>query len=121
MQDNEKKLREQLWKKASKEFETFKEEQLNESKETIFDNAYKIATLSDFTDMCDPDCGCFSLNEIKTLLKEKYPVHTLYNYYQKTDSGSISDLYEAIWYSLSEDVSRSNMKHHNKKQVKDVR
>lgn len=121
MQDNEKKLREQLWKKATKEFENFKNEQLNETKENIFDNAYKITMLNDFTDMCDPECSCLSLDEVKTLLKEKYPVHTLYYYYQKTDAGSISDLYEAIWYSLSENVSRNNVKHHNKIQDKDVR
>ncbi len=118
---NEQEYRNLLWEKASKEFEDFKQEQLNESKETIFDNAYKISMLSDFTDMCDPDCGCLSLDSVKALLKEKNPVFTLYNFYQKTDSGSISDLYESIWYQLSELVSRNNEKQNVKQQSKDAR
>lgn len=118
---SEQKYRDLLWKKASKEFEDFKKEQLNESKKIIFDNAYKISMLSDFTDMCDPDCGCLSLDEVKALLKEDYPVHTLYNYYMDTDEGSISDLYEAIWYQLSNDVKVYKEEQKSKKQNKDVR
>ncbi len=114
MQDNEKTLREKLWKKASKEFDDLKNDILKESKETIFDSAYKISTLNDFTDMCDPECGCLSIESVKALLKEKYPVHTLYNFYQKTDAGSISDLFEAVWYQLSELESKNNTKKQNK-------
>ncbi len=121
MQDNEKNLREQLWKKASKEFDDFKRELLKESKETIFDSAYKISTLNDFTDMCDPECGCLSIESVKVLLKEKHPVHTLYNFYQKTDAGSISDLFEAIWYQLRELELQNNTKQNTKKQNKEAR
>lgn len=106
---NEKKLREQAWVKASKEFDAFKKKLLLESKETIFDNAYKIAMLSDFTDMFDPDNGCLTLNEIKVLLKEKSPVNTLYNFYMKTDAGGINDLYDAIWYKLKKLVEQKNI------------
>ena len=67
---NEITLREKLWDKVSKEFDDFKKEQLNESKETIFENAFKISTLNDFVDMCDPDCGCLNIDEVKALLKE---------------------------------------------------
>lgn len=107
---NEETLRNKLWDKVSKEFDEFKIEQLKESKETIFDNAYKISTLSDFVDMCDPDNGCLNIKEVKALLKEKYPAHTLYNFYMKTDAGSISDLYESIWYRLNDLVDRNNLK-----------
>ena len=107
---NEITLREKLWDKVSKEFDDFKKEQLNESKETIFENAFKISTLNDFVDMCDPDCGCLNINEVKALLKEKYPAHTLYNFYMKTDAGGISDLYESIWYRLKDLVDRNNLK-----------
>lgn len=103
-------LREKLWDKVSKEFDDFKKEQLNESKETIFENAFKISTLNDFVDMCDPDCGCLNIDEVKVLLKEKYPAHTLYNFYMKTDAGGISDLYESIWYRLKDLVDRNNLK-----------
>lgn len=103
----EQELRNKLWEKASKEFETFKTELLKESKEELFDSAYKITTMNDFTDMCDPNCGCLSLDEVKALLKEKYPVYTMYSFYQKTDAGGISDLYEAIWYDLSELISQN--------------
>lgn len=107
---NEITLREKLWDKVSKEFDDFKKEQLNESKETIFENAFKISTLNDFVDMCDPDCGCLNVDEVKALLKEKYPAHTLYNFYMKTDAGGISDLYESIWYRLKDLVDRNNLK-----------
>lgn len=120
MQDKERKIREQLWKKASKELEEYKNEVLSESKEKIFEDAYSIAIIKDCTFMCDPECGCFSLDEVKVLLKEKYPVHTLYNYYMDTDEGSINDLYEAIWYQLSEDV-KSFKEETLKKQNKDAR
>lgn len=106
----EQELRNKLWEKASKEFETFKVELLKESKEALFDSAYKITTMNDFTDMCDPNCGCLSLDEVKALLKEKYPVYTMYSFYQKTDAGGISDLYEAIWYDLSELISQNKDK-----------
>ena len=109
---NETKIRNIAWDKASKEFDAFKNSLLKESKETIFDNAYKISMLSDFTDMFDPDNGCLSLEELKALLKEEHPVHTLYNYYMKSDAGGISDLYEAIWYRLNDLVE------HNKSQIK---
>ena len=39
---NEDKLRNQLWDIVSKEFDEFKKEQLQNSKEEIFENAYKI-------------------------------------------------------------------------------
>ena len=107
---NEITLREKLWDKVSKEFDDFKKDQLNESKETIFENAFKISTLNDFVDMCDPDCGCLNIDEVKALLKEKYPAHTLYNFYMKTDAGGISDLYESIWYRLKDLVDRNNLK-----------
>ena len=107
---NEITLREKLWDKVSKEFDDFKKEQLNESKETIFENAFKISTLNDFVDMCDPDCGCLNIDEVKALLKEKYPAHTLYNFYMKTDAGGISDLYESIWFRLKDLVDRNNLK-----------
>ena len=107
---NETLLRNKLWDKVSKEFEEFKKEQLNESKETIFDNAFKISTISDFVDMCDPECGCLNVNEVKALLKEKYPAHTLYNFYMKTDAGGISDLHETIWFRLNDLVDRNNLK-----------
>lgn len=118
---NEQKYRDLLWKKATKEFEDFKRELLNESKETIFDSAYKIATLNDFTDMCDPECGCLSIESVKALLREKYPVHTLYDFYQKTDAGSIGDLFEAIWYQLRELELKNNTKQNTKNQDKDAR
>lgn len=107
---NEQKLRNMLWDKVSKEFDEFKQEQLKESKEAIFENAFKITTLSDFVDMCDPDCGCLKIDEVRALLKEKCPAHTLYNYYMKTDAGGISDLYESIWYRLNDLVERNNTK-----------
>ena len=107
---NEITLREKLWDKVSKEFDDFKKDQLNESKETIFENAFKISTLNDFVDMCHPDCGCLNIDEVKALLKEKYPAHTLYNFYMKTDAGGISDLYESIWYRLKDLVDRNNLK-----------
>ena len=68
----EDKLRNELWKKATDEFENFKKEQLYKSKEDIFNNSFEISKLSDFTDMCDPDYGCLKINEVKALLKEKY-------------------------------------------------
>lgn len=107
---NETLLRDKLWVKVSKEFEEFKKEQLNESKENIFNNAFKISTFSDFVDMCDPDCEYLNVNEVKALLKEKYPAHTLYNFYMEADAGGISDLYESIWYRLNELVDRNNLK-----------
>ena len=76
---NEDKLRNQLWDIVSREFDEFKKEQLQKSKEEIFENAYKISTLSDFVDMCDPECGCLKINEVKALIKEKYPAHALFH------------------------------------------
>ena len=93
---SEEKLRNKLWDIVNKEFNDFKNEQLQNSKEEIFENAYKISTLSDFVDMCDPECGCLKIDEVKALIKEKYPAHTLYNFYMKSDAGGISDLYESI-------------------------
>ncbi len=116
MSINEKTIREKLWKKATQEFENFKKELLKESKEVIFESAYKIATLENFSDMCEPDCNCLSIKEVKTLLNEKHPIHTLYNFYMDTDSGTVSDLYESIWYRLSELVTQKNEKQKSKKQ-----
>ena len=82
---NEDKLRNQLWDIVSKEFDEFKKEQLQNSKEEIFENAYKISTLSDFVDMCDPECGCLKINEVKALI-----------------------LYESIWYRLNNLADRNN-------------
>ena len=103
-------IRNRLWDKVSKEFDEFKKEILNKSKEDIFNSAYQISTLSDFVDMCNPVCDCLNVNEVKALLKEKYPAHTLYNFYTKTDEGVISDLYESIRYRLNELVDRNKIK-----------
>ncbi len=111
---NEKALREKLWQKACNEFTDFKNEQINEDKEKIFDNAYKIALLNDFVDMCDPICNCLSLDEVKALLREKYPVHTLYNYYMKTDAGGINELYDAVWYELKDLVKHTKQLQSNR-------
>ena len=104
----EEQLRNKFWDIVTKEFDEFKKEQLQNSKEEIFENAYKISTLSDFVDMCDPDCGCLKTDEVKALIKEKYPAHTLYNFYMKSDAGGISDLYESIWYRLNDLANRNN-------------
>ena len=106
---SEEKLRNKLWDIVNKEFNDFKNEQLQNSKEEIFENAFKISTLSDFVDMCDPECGCLKIDEVKALIKEKYPAHTLYNFYMKSDAGGISDLYESIWYRLNDLASRNNI------------
>ena len=104
---NEKYYRKKLWDKVSKEFENFKEEQLGLSKDEIFKNAYKISTLSEFVDMCEPDMEIFSLDEVKALLKEKYPAHTLYYEYMDSDAGSYSEKYDAVWYKLSTLVDKN--------------
>ena len=98
---SEQRIREKFWEQVTKEFDDFKKEQLKKSKEDIFNNAYEIAILSEFLLMCDPVYSHLSLEEVKTLMKEKYPVHTLYNFYMKTDDGGIGELYESIWYQLS--------------------
>lgn len=121
MQDKERKIREELWKKASKELEEYKNELLKESKEHIYEDAYSIAVMKDFTLMCEPSCKKLSLNEVKVLLKEEYPVNILYNYYMDTDAGSINDLYEAVWYQLSQDVKTLQEEQKLKKQNKDAR
>ena len=105
---SEEKLRNKLWDIVNKEFNEFKLKQL--------ENSFKISTFSDFVDMCEPECGCLKINEVKALLKEKYPVHTLYNFYMKSDAGSISDLYEAVWYSLA-DLANRNDNNKNKNYV----
>lgn len=105
----EEKLRKELWSKASLEFEKFKKEELSKTKEEIFNNAFKITMISDFTDMCDPYCGCLKIEEVKVLLKENYPIHTLYNYYMKTDAGGINDLYDSIMYRLNELIENNKL------------
>lgn len=104
---NEEYYRKKLWNKVSKEFEDFKEEQLGLSKEEIFNNAFRISTLSDFVDMCEPEMGIFSLDEVKVLLKEEYPAHTLYYEYMDSDAGSYSEKYDAVWYKLSALIDKS--------------
>ena len=113
---SEEQLRNKLWDIVNKEFNEFKLKQLENSKEEIFENSFKISTFSDFVDMCEPECGCLKINEVKVLLKEKYPVHTSYNFYMKSDAGSISDLYEAVWYSLA-DLANRNDNNKNKNYV----
>ena len=44
---SEEKLRNKLWDIVNKEFNDFKNEQLQNSKEEIFENAFKISTLSE--------------------------------------------------------------------------
>ena len=108
--------RKKLWDKVSKEFENFKEELLGLSKEEIFNEAYKISTLSDFVGMCEPDMSIFSLDEIKALLKEEYPVHTLYYEYMDSDAGSYSEKYDVVWYKLS-NLVKQNKEQINKNKV----
>ncbi len=117
----EQKYRELLWKKASKEFDDFKNKMLNEKKEAIFITAYRISILNDFTNMCDRYCNCLSLDEVKALLKKDYPVHTLYSYYMKSEAGSVDDMHEAIWYQLSNDVKALKEEQKSKKQDKNAR
>ncbi len=105
---NKQQYRDKLYKKALKEFEIFKKEQLKESKESIFNNASKIAILNDFMIMCDKEYDYFSLDEVQSLLKNEYPLDTLYNYYIKSDVGSFSDIHEAIWYKLRDGVKEMN-------------
>ena len=99
-------LRLKLWNKVSNDFEKFKNQQLTESKETIFDNAYMISMLQEFTNMCDPKCFCLKDNEVKYLLKEPYPARTLCNLYLKADVGGTTDLYESIWNRLNDLVEK---------------
>ena len=105
---SEEKLREELWNKVNTKFEEYKKQQLTKSKEEIFNNSFEIAHYQEFVDMCDPECGCLKINEVKALIKEKYPAHTLYNFYMKSDAGGISDLYESIWYRLNDLANRNN-------------
>lgn len=107
-------LRKKLWDKVLKEFENFKEKQLSENKEDIFKNAFEISKISDFTDMCDPEMEIFKIEEVKALLKEKYPVHALFYEYMKGDGGeSYGDLYDSVWYKLNSLVDE-NKKQNNK-------
>ena len=48
------------------------------------------------------------VNVVDYQIKEKYPAHTLYNFYRKSDAGGISDLYESIWYRLNDLANRNN-------------
>jgi len=100
--------RKKLWIKVSKEWKDFKIEQLNLNKEEIFNNAFKISTLYDFVDMCEPELTIFKIDEVKALLKEKSPIHTLYYEYMNSDAGSYNDKYDVVWYKLSELVEQNN-------------
>lgn len=74
-----------------------------------------------FTEMCEPNSGCFTLDQIKALLNEKYPINTLYDYYIKSDDGGYDDLYEAVNYRLEALVSRNNEEQNKKSMDKSAR
>lgn len=115
---NELDYRNRLWDKVDAEFEKFKKEQLLASKESIFNSAYKIAKLSEFKIMCNPASNVFSLNEVKALLKERNPIHILYDFYMDSQAGFIDELYESIYERLSE-LESENIKNQTNKKIKE--
>ena len=81
---------------------------LNESDFWILMNSTKTGKMA-YTGLIISHNGCLKINEVKALIKEKYPAHTLYNFYMKSEAGGISDLYESIWYRLNDLASRNNI------------
>lgn len=104
----EQEIRNCLWKKVIQEYDSFKEEQLNKSRESIFSNAYQIAMFKDFRYMCSPDCSCLDIDQVKALMKIDKPIHLLFTYYLMSLDGGVSDMYDVIYSDLNKFVSYCN-------------
>lgn len=116
---NEQFFREKLYDKVQKEYEKFKVEELKKSKKQIFENAYQISKLHDFTYMCYPEDSCLHINTVKALLKEEQPLFTLYDYYMDTCTEEVTDLFEIISDKLSDLVEQNKIKDTIKKDKKE--
>lgn len=94
--------RTKLWNKVNEEYDIFKNELLQQSKNDIFENAYKIAIYDNCIDLCDPDLEILSEEQVNILLDKSQPIDLLYNLYLKSESGGTMEFYDSIWYRLNE-------------------
>lgn len=81
----ETKIREELYSKLEKEYNSFINNLKNCSAEEIVSNSYEIVMKEELCTIFYPENNQYNINQIKALNKTKYPLQKLYNAWMDSD------------------------------------
>lgn len=85
--ENEIKIREELYSKLEKEYNSFIDNLKKCSAEKIIDKAYEMVMKEELCIMFYPQNNQYNINQIKALNKTKNPLQKLYNAWMNSDCG----------------------------------
>lgn len=102
MEENEKFYREKLHDKLQKQFNSYKANLINESKDSLIRDAYEITIKAEIVDLFIPLEWDFSLEEIKGLLHRKNVLEDLYHDWMKEDTGIHLVIKDSLKYKVEQ-------------------
>lgn len=99
---NEKQLREKLYEKLNKDWNSFIKSVKSKKPEDIIKDAYQIAIKEELLSMFYPEFEQYDIEEIKVLCKAEYPLEELYQGWLDSDCGINSVLEDSISNTIEE-------------------
>lgn len=107
---NEMKIREELYSKLEKEYNSFIENLKKSPPEKIIDKAYEKVMKEELCAMFYPEYDRYDIDQIKALNKTKAPLQELYNGWMDSDSGIHQALEDSTFDLLEELVQEQKQK-----------
>lgn len=107
---NEMKIREELYSKLEKEYNSFIEDLKKSPLEKIIDKAYEKVMKEELCAMFYPEYDRYDIDQIKALNKTKEPLQELYNGWMDSDNGIHQALEDSTFDLLEELVQEQKQK-----------
>ena len=107
---NEMKIREELYSKLEKEYNSFIEDLKKSPAEKIIDKAYEKVMKEELCAMFYPEYDRYDIDQIKALNKTKEPLQELYDGWMDNDSGIHQALEDCTFEVLEELVLEQKQK-----------
>ena len=99
---NELEIREELYNKIEKEFESYKEKLKQLPPDKVLDNAYQYVMKEELHSMFYPEYEKYDIEQVKALNKTEFPLQELYDGWMDTDVGINSILEDSVYDTLEE-------------------
>ena len=106
----EEKIRQELYDKLDKEYNTFIEEIKQLPPEQIIDKSYEKVMKEEFVGMFYPENTEYDISDIKALNKSKNPLEELYQGWMDFDGG----IHESLGYSVENTIEDLKKEQRNK-------
>lgn len=116
-ENSQKDIREQLWEKASKEQSEYTAELQKLTPEQIIEKCYETVMREDILLTFEYECNSPQLSneQVKALLKMKYPIDACYNAWQKSDVTYMDRIQETVDKFSEKEAKKESEKQKNKK------